>query len=538
VAAETEEGRLVRHFLLIFLFVLAPGMVPLLVYGADSSTDVVSFTINHFDVVGNTKLTPNEIDLVLKPHAGTNKTAQDVEAARTELERTYHKKGYPTALVNIPEQTVESGTVQLQVIESNIRRIRITGNKYFTMESILKKMPSFRPGEILYLPDIQQELAAVNSHPDIKVAPVLVPGKELGTVDVELKVKDKLPLHGSLELNNQNTHDTTDLRLNALIRYDNLWQKEHSITFQYQMSPEDTDEVKALAASYVTPALWDSEQITALYGVASDSEVAFGQGFQTVGKGYIVGFRNVIPFPSKEKYSHSLSLGVDYKDFDDTLSFVDGEDETETPIKYLPLSMSYNSMLNHHAGSTKFIIGVNTVFRGLVSEREEFEDKRAGSRGNYIYTTLGIERYQTLPRDFQLFIKCDGQISDQPLPSNEQFLAGGLKSVRGYKENEEAGDNAIHGTVELSYPGMARLFRLPEWITASPNLFYDIAALRLIDPLDGQDQPNDISGAGAGIRGQISRYLEYEFSWGVALKDTSRTEKGHQEVYFVVKGQF
>ena len=538
MSAEIEEGRLVRPFIFIFLFAITLGMVPLQIYGADSSAGDITFTINQFDVVGYTKLTPNEIDHVLEPYVGTNKTAQDVEAARIALERTYHKKGYPTALVNIPEQTVESGIVQLQVIESNIRRVRITGNKYFTMESILKKMPSFRPGEILYLPEIRQELASVNSHPDIKVAPVLVPGKELGTVDVELKVKDKLPLHGSIELNNQNTHDTTDLRLNALIRYDNLWQKEHSITFQYQMSPEDTEEVKAMAASYVMPAFWNPEQITALYGVVSDSEVAFGQGFQTVGKGYIIGFRNVIPLPSKKNYTHSLSLGFDYKDFDDTLAFVDGEDETETQIKYLPLSVSYNSMLNHHAGSTKFIIGVNAVLRGLVSEREEFEKKRSGSRGNYIYTTLGVERYQSLPKDFQLLVKCDGQISDQPLPSNEQYLAGGLKIVRGYKENEEAGDNAIHGTVELSYQGMARLFGLPDWIAASPEVFYDIAALRLIDPLEGQDQPDDIAGAGAGIRGRISRYFEYEFSWGVALKDASRTEKGNQEYYFVVKGQF
>jgi hemolysin activation/secretion protein len=483
-------------------------------------------------------LLAEEIQGALEPFVGPEKTAQDVEAARSTLERLYHKKGYPTALVNIPEQTVESGTVQLQVIESNIRRVRITGNKYFTMESILEKMPSFRPGEILYLPKIQEELAQVNSHPDIKVAPVLAPGKELGTVDVELKVKDKLPLHGSLELNNQNTHDTTDLRLNALLRYDNLWQKEHSITFQYQMSPEDTDEVKAIAASYVMPALWDSEQITALYGVASDSEVAFGSGFQTVGKGYIIGLRNVIPLPFKDKYTHSLSLGVDYKDFDDTLSFVDGEDDVVTPIQYLPFSINYNSMLNHHSGSTRFIAGVNTVFRGLITDSEEFEDKRAFSRGNYIYATLGIERYQSLPADFQLLLKCDGQISDQALPSNEQYLAGGLKSVRGYKENEEAGDNAIHGTVELSYPGLAKFLRLPDWISMSPNMFYDIVDLRLIDPLPGQDQPSRLEGTGAGIRGQVSPYFEYEFSWGRALQDTSRTDSGHDEYYFVVKGQF
>jgi hemolysin activation/secretion protein len=506
--------------------------------GEDQAEGEVTFAIQQFDVIGNINLTREKIDGILVPYVGENKTAEDVEAARTALERYYHKQGYPTALVNIPEQTVEGGTVQLQVIESNIRRIRITGNKYFTMESILKKMPSFRPGEILYLPRIKEELAQVNRHPDIKVAPVLMPGKELGTIDVELKVKDKLPLHGSLELNNRSTHNTTDLRLNALIRYDNLWQKEHSVSLQYQTSPEDTDEVKAIAGSYVLPAFWNKDHILALYGVASDSEVAFGSGFQTVGKGYIVGLRNVIPLPARETYTHSLSLGVDYKDFDDTLSFEGDNDETETPLTYLPFSLNYNSVLNHMGGATRFLFGCNVVLRGLVTDNSEFEDKRFKSRGNYIYTTLGIERYQNLPWDFQLFVKADGQISDQPLPSNEQYLAGGLKSVRGYKETEEAGDNAIHGTVELAYPQFAKRLELPEWISMSPHLFYDIASLRLIDPLPGQNQPDTFSGTGAGIRGTFSRFLEYELSWGLALDDTSQSEAGDNQFYFVIKGQF
>jgi len=528
----------VRSYLTVLLVFLAIPLTVISASGEDRTEGEVTFAIEQFDVVGNTKLTTEEIDATLAPYTGEGKTARDVEGARTVLERYYHKKGYPTALVNIPEQTVESGTVQLQVIESNIRRVRITGNKYFTMESILKKMPSFRTGEILYLPKIQEELAQVNSHPDLKVAPVLMPGKELGTIDVELKVKDKLPLHGSLELNNRATHNTTDLRLNALIRYDNLWQKEHSISLQYQTSPEDTEEVRAIAASYVLPAFWNSDHILALYGVMSDSEVAFGQGFQTVGEGYIVGMRNVIPLPARDTYTHSLSLGVDYKDFDDTLSFEDDDDTTKTPLTYLPISLNYNSVLNHLGGATRFLFGGNVVLRGLITDRGEFEDKRYKSRGNYIYATLGLERYQSLPWGFQLLVKADGQISDQSLPSNEQYVAGGLKSVRGYKETEEAGDNAFHGTIELAYPQLAKRLGLPEGTSLSPHLFYDIAALRLIDPLPGQNQPNVFSGTGAGIRGSITRFLEYEVSWGLALEDTSQSENGDHQVYFVVKGQF
>ena len=523
--------------LMIVLFVFFSSFSS--VMGQETGDEkTLTFAIHQFEIAGNTKLPSGDIDAVLDAFVGPHQTAEDVEKARTTLEQFYHKNGYPTALINIPEQTVESGVVRLEVIESKIRRVRITGNNYFTMESILKKMPSFRPGEILYLPDIQEELAQVNSNPDLKVAPVLVPGKELGTIDVELKVKDKLPLHGSLELNNRNTHDTSRLRLNALLRYDNLWQKAHSITLQYQMSPEHADEVRALAVSYVLPAPWNSDHIVAMYGIMSDSEVAFGEGFQTVGKGYIAGFRDVIPLPEREKYTHSLSLGLDYKDYDDELSFESGGDTETTPITYLPISFSYNSALNHHSGISKFSLGMNMVFRGLVTDRSEFEDKRYKSRGNYVYGTLGIERYQMLPFGFQLLIKGDGQLSDQPLPSNEQYIAGGLQSVRGYKESESVGDNALHGTAELSYPKLAQRIGLPDWVSISPNIFYDIVSLRILSPLSGQQQPGNLAGAGAGVRGKLSSFLDYEVAWGMALEPTEETGRGDQEVYFVVKGQF
>jgi hemolysin activation/secretion protein len=511
----------------------APASAPPKAVNEDE--EILTFEIAAYDIVGNTILSPANIARTLKPYTGSNKTVADVEKARDTLERFYHDQGYPTVLVNIPEQTVEGGSVQLEVIESKIRRVRITGNRYFTMRSIRKKLPSFRRGELLYLPKIQEELAQINRSPDLKVAPVLMPGKELGTIDVELKVKDNLPLHGSLELNNRNTHDTTDLRLNTQISYDNLWQKEHSISFQFQTSPEDTDEVQAIAGSYVLPSPWNANHVLALYGLVTDSETAFGQGFTTVGKGQIFGLRYVMSLPALGEYAHNLSVGVDYKDFDEQSQIIE---ELETPITYLPLSFAYNSSLRHHAGLTQFSGGLNMVFRGLVTDREEFEDKRFKSRGNYIFMTLGIERYQELPYGFQLFLKGDGQIADQPLPSNEQYFAGGLRNVRGYKEVEAAGDDAIHATAELAYPELGKLLGLPAWCGLSPNIFIDYADLHIKDALPGEDQPDTLAGTGAGIKGYITRFFEYELAWGHALKDTARTEAGDNLIYFVTKGQF
>ena len=51
-------------------------------------------------------------------------------------------------------------------------------------------------------------------------------------------------------INNRYSADTTPLRVNGSVSYDNLWQLEHSIGFSFQLSPEDIDEVKVFSGYY------------------------------------------------------------------------------------------------------------------------------------------------------------------------------------------------------------------------------------------------------------------------------------------------
>jgi hemolysin activation/secretion protein len=507
-------------------------------YAAENGETAV-FQIKAFDLEGNTIFPANKLQETLKPFTGSRKTAADVEKARDALEKLHHDAGYPAVVVNIPEQTVEGGVIRLQVIESRIGRVKVSGNRYFTTEKIMRDLPSFQPGEMLYVPRVQQEIGRLNRNEDFKVDPVMAPGKEPGTVDVELKVADRLPLHGSLELNNRASHDTTDLRLNTMLRYDNLWQREHSISLQYQTSPEKLDEVQVVAGSYVLRAPWHEDHTVALYGIWSDSNTATGEGFSVVGKGLIFGTRYVIPLPPYKLYGHSLTLGVDYKDFQESLGFATAnESSVDTPVTYMPFSASYSASLQDEWGITQFSGGLNLSFRGLVSDQREFEAKRYQGKPNYLYVTAGAQRTQKLPWETGLFVKVDGQVADQPLIDNEQYSAGGVDSVRGYKESEALGDHALHATVEFSLPDPLKKFGIGKRLQMSPYLFYDVARLMLKDPLPGQDENITLQGVGAGVRGSLLKYLEYQFDWAMALSKTDLTQRNDQQVYFKLKFVF
>lgn len=510
------------------MFIVFVVLSPLETLSAAEAKEI-TFAIHSFYIEGNTVLETETLTTVVNRFIGENKKADDVELARDALEKLYHESGYPTVLVNIPEQTVDDGIVRLVVIESRIKRVYVVGNKYFTMENIKESLPSIQTGKILFLPQVKKELADINRNPDLKIAPILIPGKELGTIDVELKAEDKLPLHGSIELNNRSSHDTTSTRLNGIVRYDNLWQKKHSVSAQFQTAPEDTDEVMVISASYSAPAPWKKEHLVIGYFIDSDSETASGEGFNVIGRGRIFGMRYMLPLPSAVNYDHNLTCGFDWKDFEDNSS---GE---PTPVEYIPFTAGYSSYLSDRHGTTQFSADLNFLIRDFfVNEQNEFATKQEGSSGNYIYLTAGLERRQRLPGSFSLFAKLDGQAADQPLISNEKYSAGGVNSLRGYKESEKSADNSLHGTLELFAPDLLK----KHTDTLIPYLFYDFAWLGKREASFGDDQRFFIHGCGIGITGRLKEKISYKFDWGVALKDTDDTGSGDHRLHFKISYSF
>ena len=316
-----------------------------------------------------------------------------------------------------------------------------------------------------------------------------MPGKKLGTIDVEFQVKDKLPLHGSLEYNNRSTHDTTDSRINAMLRYDNLWQKEHSWSLQYQISPEQADEVGLFTSSYTFPTVWNDNHLIALYGLYSDSDTATADDIQVMGQGYTFGMRYMANLAALEQYLHHVIWGVDYKDFEDS---VEGR---QLHVAYVPLYLGYTGIVPDKNGQFQFTVSINMALRDLTgSDAGDFSRKRYGARGNYFYGTLALERLQKLGKGWHLNVEAGGQLASQPLLSNEQYVAGGASTVRGYHESEAAGDSALFGSLEISAPDIGAATGSGAHLELTPYIFYDAALLRTDQPLPGEGRPCRPSG--------------------------------------------
>lgn len=483
-----------------------------------------NFNVFEYRVEGNTKLPRGKVEEAVYPFLGESKNIADVDKAREALEKAYHQAGYLTALVDIPEQDVKGGVVRLNVTEGKVGRLRVKGSRYFSLGRIKELAPSVAEGEVPYFPEVQKDMTALNRGGDKRITPVMKAGKVFGTVDVDLKVEDTLPLHASLELNDKHSFNTSRLRLAGSIRYDNLWQREHSLSFQFQTAPENTEQVKVLSASYLYR-FDDSNTMLSFYGVKTNSNVASVGGISVLGNGRIFGARVILPLPSLDNFYHSISLGADYKDFGEDIQF--GSDTSSTPISYMPFSAQYNATLQDESGQTQFLGSAVFGVRDLVGEDNEFAAKRFGAHANFVVLKADLQRTQKLPYGLQLYARLDGQFSGQPLISNEQYAAGGADSVRGYLESESMGDHALHSTLELRSPS---LFPTAEWIQELRLLaFYDIAKLHVNRAQVSEQQNFLLSSRGVGLRFQGWKNLNASLDAAWPLRDGEHTLRGDLE---------
>ena len=488
------------------------------------------FDLWEFAIEGNSLLDTKLIERTVYPYLGPDRSLSDIEAARMALETFYRDSGYPTVVVNTPEQTVKQGVVRLEVIEGRISRVRVSGSRYFSLDQLRKEVPALTAGEVPHLPALQTQIAQVNSvTPDRRVTPVFRPGRTPGTVVVDLKVKDELPLHGDIEVNGRNSEDTTRTRTSTTLRYSNLFQKAHSASLMLMTAPENTDDVKVAALTYVVPRE-GSNDVMAGYAVVTRSDVATAGAITVLGDGTIVGARYIHPLAALRRFSHNITLGLDYKDFDESL-LPGGSETVNTPIDYVSLMGAYRGNWLHEDGHSTLGAGVHFGVRGLGNTEKEFEEKRFKARPNYIYATAFLEHEQSLPGRFSLFGKLDGQLADSPLVSNEQYSAGGAESVRGYFESQALGDHAVHGMFELRSPSLAA------YVSRHLNklnlfMFLDGAKLYIKDALPGQSTAIELYGAGAGLRLRGPAGFEADLALAWPLKDNGKAERGELRPHF------
>ena len=202
----------------------------------------------------------------------------------------------------------------------------------------------------------------------------------------------------------------------------------------------------------------------------------------------------------------------------------------------MPLSMSYLGFLDDAWGRWQMGAGLVVGLRGLASHESDFANKRSGASSSFSVLKLDLTREHKLPWwGSQAKVRFDAQISGQPLISNEQFVVGGVDSVRGYLDSAAVGDIGLRGAIEwrsrdfAATPGTELL---PAWVKGlTGHVFLEGAATQLRQPLPEQKWRFRLLGTGFGLRARAQPGLLLSLDLGWPLISLGGTRTGQPRLH-------
>jgi hemolysin activation/secretion protein len=285
------------------------------------------------------------------------------------------------------------------------------------------------------------------------------------------------------------------------------------------------------AVTYVLP-VGHGRDALGFYSVFSRSKFATlsgSPGLGLLGNSNIYGARYAMPLPVQDNFTHTLTLGIDYKDVKQTV-VVAGSSELPTPITYTPLVAVYNGNWQGNGRTTTLDVTTMLGMRGFLGNNEdEFAAKRHGASASFFSLRSSLQHVENIGR-WSLGAKLEIQLASGPLVSNEQFAAGGAESVRGYLEGERVGDSAQRWAVEVRTPKMS-----PAGAGSPIRLvglaFYEGARLQTMQAIYPQPSHQLLRGTGIGLRVEGGHGLTFDLDLARALDNADQTRSGDFRVH-------
>ncbi len=473
--------------------------------------ETAKFSIDRFEIVGNSLLSADDIARRIAPYTGSGKVYGDIQKALEAVEAAYRERGFGAVQVTVPEQEITQGVIRLDVIEAKIRRIAVNGNTHFDERNILASLPSLVLDTTPNARILSEQVQLANENPAKKVDVVLAQGEEDDELDLRIDVKDQSPWSGFLTSDNTGNLSTGRDRSGFVLQHANLFDRDQVGTLSYTTSLEHPDRTKVFGASYRLPiyALGDSmDVIVGKSDVAAATATTVAGPLQFSGKGMVYGLRYNHILPRRGEYSHRFIFGIDQREFDNACLLngqaVCGAGGADITLR--PVSVTYSGQFDHPGRISQFSLSAATNLPGGKNARQaDFTLNRTDAKAGYTVVRGNLSHTQNIVRDWQFRVSAAGQYTQDALVAGEQFGMAGSTAVRGFNERAVTADRGYYGSAELYSPDLAA------WAGTGGNLrllgFYDHAAGSFNQTAPGTYSASHIASAGVGFRYSMGQKL-------------------------------
>jgi len=491
---------------------LFAGSVLAAAVSAAWADDEVRFPISRFEVSGNTLLSADEVQATVAPYAGPGRDFGDVQRALEALEGLYHARGYQLVTVQLPEQELNGGVVRLNVIQTRLSRVSVSGNRYFSEQNIRAGLPALQPGQTPNLQEVSANLRLLNENPARKVKLNLAGADADDEVEARVEVADERPWKAMLSVDNTGTEATGETHAGVMLQHANLWGRDHVGSIQYVTTAEHPDRVAVWAAGYHIPlyALGDAIDLYASYSNVDSGRVNAGIFDLAVsGKGAVYGARYTHALARRGRLESRLVYGVDLKAYKNNVVF--GGQNFGNDVTVHPLSIGWAGDIGMPDGEASFAVTVlQNIAGGTRGGTRDFAAVRAGAKASYSMLRFSAAIANVIAADWQTRVLLNGQATGDALVPGEQFGAGGSTTVRGFGERDLATDSGFVTNVELYTPNLCtRAF----WQCRLLG-FYDSAWGQRNHILPGELRRTAISSVGLGLRFAAGSRASVQLDYG------------------------
>jgi hemolysin activation/secretion protein len=398
---------------------------------------------------GNTVFPDQELTAIVKDFLGWV-TLADLEELRYRLTRYYTDRGYINSGVILkPGQTIDDGVVVFQALEGRLDEIRVEGTGRLRPDYVRERIWA-KPEQPFEVHSLQEQFQLLLQDPLIeRLDGKLRPGAAPGHAILDVKVSRARPWDLTLSVDNHRPPSTGAERAYATGVVRNLT----GIGDYLELAAGVCDGAQEGAAMYSIPLtarnsrLWlrfDKTDTSVVEEPLDDLDIESKTRSQELG----------LIHPIHRSLKRSFSLGAVLARrksetflLDEPFSFSPGAEDGETRVTVLRLIQEFIERSPDHALALRssFSFGLD-AFDSTVHA-----DDRPDSQ---FLTWLGQVQYARRlgSRDARLILRGDVQIAGDDLLSLERFAVGGVRTVRGYRENELVRDNGLVISAELRYP--------------------------------------------------------------------------------------
>ncbi len=488
-----SDRRIILMFITIVLLSIFTGT------GCQAIEITGDVYVRRIDIDHSQILTTAEIKNITDDYTDRKVTIDELKELASRINQLYQSKGYITARAILPVQKIKDGIVMIRLVEGHIGKIILTGNEETKNSYILKRI-AIKPEDMVTLDELKDKLFYFNATNDIDIKARLKEGQDFGTTDLKLNVKEPKKVRYSLFADNAGRDETGLYRYGINITNNSLFGYRDNLS----LTVISAEGIKAGTLSYSIPVGKRGSRLSLTYNKNGTSIISGDFGSIDI-EGNYREYGLEFKRPLIIKRGFELKGAVDYhlKESDTRFS---GVELLNTDVKTFGLNLTSRRNKKDNIWYTS-----NSLLKGIAnSEKKDFKDP--GTSETFLKYRGYFENQRKLRDNSILSLKSMIQLSkNKLLPSSEQFILGGMSTVRGYEEGKLTGDQGY-------YLGIENTRRLTDKINYF--IFLDNGG---VYPYKGNDESinqNDyLTSAGLGLTVHFTRKISAKLEVGFPIGD-------------------